>query len=105
MTAYSHAYTFMDVTGDTVTAWMLLWRAVVAAKKLQAGAKGKDAVFYEGQVATARFFINTVLPVTFGKINVILTRTARQPIFPRMASGENRLLMITPWIGITFSLS
>ncbi len=73
MTAFSHAYTFMDVTGDTVTAWMLLWRAVVAAQKLQAGAKGKDAVFYEGQVATARFFINTVLPVTFGKINVILT--------------------------------
>ena len=73
MTAYSHAYTFMDVTGDTVTAWMLLWRAVVAAKKLQEGAKGKDAVFYEGQIATARFFINTVLPVTFGKMNVILT--------------------------------
>jgi len=73
MTAYSHAYTFMDVTGDTVTAWMLLWRAVVAAQKLQAGAKSKDAVFYEGQIATARFFINTVLPVTFGKINVILT--------------------------------
>jgi alkylation response protein AidB-like acyl-CoA dehydrogenase len=73
MTAFSHAYTFMDVTGDTVTAWMLLWRAVVAAKKLQEGAKSKDAVFYEGQIATARFFINTVLPVTFGKINVILT--------------------------------
>jgi hypothetical protein len=73
ITAFSHAYTFMDVTGDTVTAWMLLWRAVVAVKKLQEGAKGKDAVFYEGQVATARFFINTVLPVTFGKINVILT--------------------------------
>jgi alkylation response protein AidB-like acyl-CoA dehydrogenase len=73
LTAFSHAYTFMDVTGDTVTAWMLLWRAVVAAKKLQEGAKSKDAVFYEGQIATARFFINTVLPVTFGKINVILT--------------------------------
>ena len=73
LTAFSHAYTFMDVTGDTVTAWMLLWRAVVAAKKLQEGAKSKDTVFYEGQIATARFFINTVLPVTFGKINVILT--------------------------------
>ena len=73
LTAFSHAYTFMDVTGDTVTAWMLLWRAVVAAKKLHEGAKSKDTVFYEGQIATARFFINTVLPVTFGKINVILT--------------------------------
>lgn len=72
LTAYSHAYTFMDVTGDTVLAWMLLWRAAVAAQKLQAGAKGKDAVFYEGQIASARFFINTVLPVSHGKMAVIL---------------------------------
>ena len=71
MTAFSHAYTFMDVTGDMVMAWMLLWRAVVAAKKLQAGAKGKDAVFYEGQIASARFFTSTVLPISLGKMNVI----------------------------------
>jgi hypothetical protein len=72
LTAYSHAYTFMDVTGDTVMAWMLLWRAVVAGKKLKQGAKGKDAVFYEGQIASARFFLNTILPVTRGKMEVIL---------------------------------
>ena len=71
MTAYSHAYAFMDVTGDAVMAWMLLWRATVAGKKLQAGAKGKDAVFYEGQIAGARFYINTVLPITRGKMDVI----------------------------------
>ena len=71
MTAFSHAYTFMDVTGDMVMTWMLLWRAVVAAKKLQEGAKGKDAVFYEGQIASARFFTSTVLPISLGKMNVI----------------------------------
>jgi hypothetical protein len=71
MNAYAHAYTFMDVTGDMVMAWMLLWRAALAAKKLQAGAKGKDVVFYEGQLASARFYVNTVLPITHGKMNVI----------------------------------
>ena len=72
MTAFSHAYGFMDVTGDTVMAWMLLWRAVVAAKKLAEGAKSKDSVFYDGQIGSARFFINTVLPVSRGKMEVIL---------------------------------
>jgi hypothetical protein len=61
----------MDVTGDAVMTWMLLWRATIAAKKLQAGAKGKDVVFYEGLLASARFYVNTVLPVTLGKMNVI----------------------------------
>jgi hypothetical protein len=71
LNAYAHAYSFMDVTGDAVMAWMLLWRATIAAKKLQAGAKGKDVVFYEGLLASARFYVNTVLPVTLGKMNVI----------------------------------
>ena len=48
--------------------WMLLWRAAVAAEKLQGGAKKKDVSFYEGQIQTAKFFMNTVLPVTQGKM-------------------------------------
>jgi hypothetical protein len=72
MTAFAHAYSFMDVTGDAVMAWMLLWRAVVAAQKLEKGAKKKDASFYEGQLNSARFFIKSVLPVTLGKAAVIL---------------------------------
>ncbi|MGE0084565.1 MAG: acyl-CoA dehydrogenase [Desulfococcaceae bacterium] len=70
MTAYAHAYSFMDVTGDAVMAWMLLWRAAVAGEKL-ADAKKKDAAFYEGQIAGARFFIRSVLPTGIGKMNVI----------------------------------
>jgi hypothetical protein len=72
MTAYAHAYSFMDLTGDVVMAWMLLWRAVVAAQKLAGGAKKKDIAFYEGQMKSATFFIKSVLPVALGKAAVIL---------------------------------
>ena len=72
MNAFAVAYPFMEVTGDTVMAWMLLWRAGVAAQKLENGAKKKDVAFYEGQVRSARFFINSILPVTLGKMSAIL---------------------------------
>ncbi|MBU0991109.1 MAG: acyl-CoA dehydrogenase [Proteobacteria bacterium] len=67
--AYSHPY--LEVMGDTIMAWMLLWRAVVAAPKIE-GAKKKDQAFYQGQVKTAEFFINVVVPATIGKIEGIL---------------------------------
>ena len=72
MNAFASACPFMEVTGDVVMAWMLLWRATVAAQKLEKGAKKKDAVFYEGQVRTAQFFINALLPVTIGRMTAIL---------------------------------
>jgi alkylation response protein AidB-like acyl-CoA dehydrogenase len=72
MYAYADAYPFMDVTGDAIMAWMLLWRASVATRKLE-GAKKGDVAFYEGQIKSARFYFNTMLPVTLGKITAILT--------------------------------
>jgi alkylation response protein AidB-like acyl-CoA dehydrogenase len=71
LTAFAFAHPFQDVTGDVVMAWMLLWRALVAADKLE-GAKKKDKQFYEGQLKTADFFIQSLLPVTLGKMNAIL---------------------------------
>jgi hypothetical protein len=62
----------MDVTGDVVMSWMLLWRATIAAQQLQKGAKKKDAAFYEGQLKSAEFFYHSILPVTLGKIETIL---------------------------------
>ena len=56
--AFAFAYPFMEVAGDVVMAWMLLWRAVIAARNLDNGAKKKDVAFYEGQVKTAEFFID-----------------------------------------------
>jgi hypothetical protein len=68
--AFSHSVPFLDVMGDVIMAWMLLWRATVAAENL-AAAKKKDRLFYQGQIQTAEFFIRTVLPVTRGKMDAI----------------------------------
>jgi alkylation response protein AidB-like acyl-CoA dehydrogenase len=70
--AFAHAFPFLEVMGDVVMAWMLLWRAVLARQKLDGGAKKKDIDFYEGQLKTAEFFIHTILPTTMGKMNSIL---------------------------------
>jgi len=70
--AFAHAYPFMEVAGDVVMAWMLLWRATVAAEAIEDPSKKKDAAFYEGQLKSSEFFAQTVLPVTLGKINAIL---------------------------------
>ena len=72
MAAFAHAYPFMEVSGDVVMSWLLLWRATLAAEKLDNGAKKKDAAFYEGQLKSIEFFTTSVLPVTLGKINAIL---------------------------------
>jgi hypothetical protein len=72
MNAFSHAYPFMEVSGDVVFAWLLLWRAALAAQNLENGAKKKDAAFYEGQIKSAEFFAHSILPVSLGKMNVIL---------------------------------
>jgi hypothetical protein len=37
LNAFANARPFLDVTGDTVMAWMLLWRAVVARQKAVPG--------------------------------------------------------------------
>jgi len=73
MHAFAHAYSFMEVCGDVVMGWLLLWRACVAAQKLATGDSKKDAAFYEGQIKSAEFFANSILPVSRGKMNVILT--------------------------------
>jgi len=69
--AFAHALPFLYAMGDIIMAWMLLWRAVVASEKLAAKPKKKDVAFYEGQIKTAEFFINTELPLTSGKMDSI----------------------------------
>ena len=68
--AFAHSLPFLDVMGDVVMGWMLLWRATVAAEK-KSGAKKKDQLFYEGQIRTAEFFIRTILPGAVGKMDAI----------------------------------
>jgi alkylation response protein AidB-like acyl-CoA dehydrogenase len=70
--AFAAAFPFLEVMGDVIMAWMLLWRAVLAQQKLDAGARKKDIDFYEGQLKTADFFIQTILPTTLGKMDGIV---------------------------------
>jgi alkylation response protein AidB-like acyl-CoA dehydrogenase len=70
-TAFAHALPFLYAMGDTIMAWMLLWRAVVAKEKLTGKPKKKDIAFYEGQIKTAEFFIQTELALTLGKMDAI----------------------------------
>ncbi len=49
--------------GDLVVAWLLLRQATVALAALDAGATGRDASFYTGKVAAAKFFAAQVLPL------------------------------------------
>nr|MBL0714468.1 acyl-CoA dehydrogenase C-terminal domain-containing protein [Desulfobacterales bacterium] len=82
--AFAQATPFLEVMGDVVMAWMLLWRAVAARpglKKILGDRTGEDrrrecernrkAAYYEGQMHSARYFINTLLPVTLGKMDSI----------------------------------
>jgi hypothetical protein len=82
--AFAYAHPFLEVVGDVVMAWMLLWRAAVAVPKLEklAGssdvaaiqskvAQNREAAFYAGQLKSAEFFISAMLPVTIGKMNAI----------------------------------
>jgi hypothetical protein len=87
LTASAHAYPFMEVCGDVVLGWMLLWRAQVAAQALAAGAKDKDQAFYEGQIMTAEFFTKVMLPVTFGKMEGILSGCSIAVDLPEDAFG------------------
>ena len=78
-TAFAYSYNFLDVTGDTIMAWMHLWRAAIAKPKLEALTGGdaakiasnRDAAYYDGLVKTAEYFVNAILPVTKGKMEAI----------------------------------
>lgn len=98
--AFAHASPFLDAMGDVVMAWMLLWRANVAAPKLQAlvgdaeGAariekisKNKNAAFYEGQVRSAEYFIQTILPITLGRMSSIEANSKAVVEIPEAAFG------------------
>jgi hypothetical protein len=68
--AFAVAHPFLDVTGDICLSWLLLWRAVTAAPKIET-AKKKDVAFYQGQVTTARYFITWVLPAAMGRMEAL----------------------------------
>lgn len=70
----SHAFAtpFLEVTGDVIMAWMLLWRASIAQDCMEKKPQKKEHEFYTGQLKSAQFFIGSVLPVTHGKMMSII---------------------------------
>ncbi len=74
LNAFANAHPFQDATGDVVLAWMLLWRATIAAQKLEA-AKKKDKPFYEGLIKSLQFFVDSLLPITMGNLIAVKNTT------------------------------
>ncbi len=70
--AFAFSYPYLEAFGDVLMGWMLLWRASIAAPKIKS-AKKKDLAFYKGQVSSATYFINAMLPGAIGNMNGILT--------------------------------
>jgi alkylation response protein AidB-like acyl-CoA dehydrogenase len=100
LNAFAFAHPFMEAAGDVVMAWMLLWRASIAAPKLEKLAGGSDpqirlkkaqtdknAAFYEGQIRSAEFFIHSVLPVTLGRLDAIAETNGAAVEIPESAFG------------------
>jgi methylphosphotriester-DNA--protein-cysteine methyltransferase len=85
--AFAFAKPFLDVFGDVCVAWMLLWRANIAALQLEQGAKNKDTAFYEGQLQTAKYFINAIVPITMGKMDAIAAGDPAPMEIPEAAFG------------------
>ena len=73
LTAAAHAHPFLEVCGDVIVGWMLLWRARIAAQALGNGSKEKDAAFYEGQLKGIEFYTQVMLPVALGRMEAILS--------------------------------
>ncbi|THB75944.1 MAG: acyl-CoA dehydrogenase [Desulfobacteraceae bacterium] len=71
LVSLAHASQLLEVFGDVILAWMLLWRGTIALKCLNCKPKKKWIDFYSGQLKSARFYYSTILPVTFGKMDVI----------------------------------
>lgn len=74
--AAAHAHPFLEVCGDVISGWMLLWRARIAAEAIAAGRSLKDTAFYEGQIKSAEFHSQVLLPVTLGKMESILAASS-----------------------------
>lgn len=70
-TAFLNAVPFQEVMGDVCMAWMLLWRACAATQKLSEQTKKRDHDFYLSQKQTAAYFINSILPLTLGRMESI----------------------------------
>ncbi len=65
--AYSWASPYLEIFGDVVMGWMLIWQAAIASEKI-----GKDDdTYYTSKILTAKFYASSLLPMVYGKIAAI----------------------------------
>jgi alkylation response protein AidB-like acyl-CoA dehydrogenase len=83
---FGNACPLMEVMGDVIMGWQLLWQASVAYPKLTSlsgGATGDElkkkiadnaeVAFYDGKVNAAKYYIGTLLPRISGKVEQLKT--------------------------------
>jgi hypothetical protein len=75
LNAFANAHPFQDATGDITMAWMLLWRADIAVRKIEK-AKSKDKPFYGGIIKSLQFFVETLLPITMGRLDALMNTSS-----------------------------
>ncbi len=66
--AFANSHPFLEAAGDVIMGWMHLWRALAAVNALEKKTKKKDQIFYQGVITCARFYMETVLPLTMGRM-------------------------------------
>jgi len=68
--AYSCATPYLEIFGDVVLGWLLLWQAKVAHDgNINTSLNGK---FYTNKIITAKFYIGHLLPTVYGKMEAIM---------------------------------
>ena len=101
LNAFAFAHPVLEVCGDVTMAWMLLWRATVAARALEKlgcriddaaerralSEKNKNAAFYEGQLRSVEFFVKAILHVTHGKMAAIIAANGAAVDIPEASFG------------------
>ncbi|CAN2246642.1 CaiA Acyl-CoA dehydrogenases [actinobacterium SCGC AAA044-D11] len=69
--------------GEVIIAWLLLRQAEIATAK--SANPGRDADFYAGKIASAKFFVRTVLPHIKAELKIVLSETGDLMEIPESA--------------------
>ncbi|NLW43565.1 MAG: hypothetical protein GXY92_00105 [Syntrophomonadaceae bacterium] len=73
----SWALSYLEIWGDILLGWLFLWQAFVARERLaetqgsSAGANEFSSAFYRNKIATAKYYLGTLLPLAAGKFEAI----------------------------------
>jgi alkylation response protein AidB-like acyl-CoA dehydrogenase len=65
----SWATPYLEIFGDIALAWMFIWQAKKACDNK--ATNSADAPFYDSKINTAKFYISSLLPRVYGKIESI----------------------------------